>query len=283
MDKLDLVFAGKYCISADLCAVTGLLIGGSSEEIEIGGIDKTVIKDTITEHPYITGSSLKGKMRHLLEWSLGKIQPSTKHTRGGKPAYTAHSCGKCNACILFGVSADENKELNGPTRLTVRDSFPTEETLSNWERWLGNNVTTELKTENNIDRVTSEATPRTFGRVPAGSKFAVELIFDVYRPSSDKELLKNLFSSMQLLEDSTLGGSGSRGSGRVRFDSIKVEWRPTKGYYLDGGKAQSVAIPGTIAEIVGQFDKIDWKLEAVAEASKVEQEGNQKCRLTRQL
>ena len=62
----------KIKIQTSITLVTGLHIGGSSENVEIGGIDSPVIKlGTRENQPYIPGSSLKGKMRCLLEQAAG--------------------------------------------------------------------------------------------------------------------------------------------------------------------------------------------------------------------
>lgn len=261
---MDLEFKGKYLITGKLICETGLHIGGSTEGFEIGGVDNPVIKDPLTDQPYIPGSSLKGKLRHLLEWSLGKIEKHPKHD-----AFTAHFCGKCDACVLFGVASDDTATRieAGPTRLTVRDAFLTNEqdghnpkrfySREELTQLLGADLYTEIKTENALDRVTSEANPRPMERVPAGAAFDVEMIFDVYR-AEDKNLLKNLFSAMQLLENSALGGSGSRGHGKVKFADLKVEFRPLD-YYCNGDGIKVVEdLPATVEEITKQFDEVDW-------------------------
>jgi len=117
-------FQGKFVLTGELECVTGLRIGGSTEGFEIGGLDNPVIRDPVSEEPYIPGSSLKGKLRHLLEWKLGKIERHPKHG-----IYTAHSCGDCPACWIFGVASDEEdvRKRSGPSRLTVRDARLTED------------------------------------------------------------------------------------------------------------------------------------------------------------
>ncbi len=273
MNKVNWTFAGKYILSGEIECVTGLHIGGSTEGIELGGVDNPVIKDPLTEYPYIPGSSLKGKLRHLLEWQLGVVEYNKK--QGG---FSAHFCGECGACRLFGTSADDpevRQKKSGPTRLTVRDAFPTGyedyiasnrekipegSTLSQWRAWLGEGISTEIKTENAIDRVTSEANPRPMERVPAGSAFAFEMIFDVYDPQNDTALLQHLFAALRLLENSALGGSGSRGHGQVKFKALTLEWRPTA-YYVSGKKddTETVELLGeTVMEIQQSFDKIQW-------------------------
>jgi len=222
---------GKYLVSGLLLAETGLRIGGMTEGIEIGGVDNPVIRDPLSGRPYVPGSSLKGKLRHLLEWSLGKIEVHPKH-RG----YTAHFCGECDACVIFGVSSDDTEVRlkAGPSRLLVRDAFPTAETVRLWDTWLGERVYTELKNENYLDRVTSAANPRTMERVPAGSRFSFEIVFDIYE-DADRDRMAQVFRAMYLLENSAMGGSGSRGHGQVKFTDLKVEERP-RDHYLAGAQ-----------------------------------------------
>jgi CRISPR-associated protein Csm3 len=241
---MNLQFQGKYLITGRIVCETGLHIGGTQEGIEIGGVDNIVIRDSLTELPCIPGSSLKGKLRHLLEWELNKIALHPK-----QKSYTAHFCGECDACIIFGPASDDTeiKIKAGPTRLIVRDAFPTgyknpedppaNSTIWKWKQWLGEKIYTELKTENTIDRVTSEANPRTMERVPAGSEFDFEMVFDIYR-DDDKRLLRSLYTAMHLLENSSLGGSGTRGYGKIRFEVEKQEFRSLD-YYNTGKPSAS--------------------------------------------
>jgi CRISPR-associated protein Csm3 len=292
--SLDLNFQGKFLISGAIHCKTGLHIGGSDEGFEIGGNDNPVIRNPINGLPYIPGSSLKGKLRHLLEWSLGKNDFTEKdyhfndEPAAGKPSFRPCNCGQCKACVVFGVTpdhgvvegspgkgslaslhgvksknkngeeADKAYRITGPTRLTVRDAFPTKDTIKEWQNFLGPNTYTEIKTENALDRVTAEANPRSLERVTAGSKFEFQMIFDIYR-NSDKDLLQALFSAMALLEDSTLGGSGSRGSGRIVFDELKVEYRPLS-YYRDGQEGVVIALQDNkrIKQILKNFASINW-------------------------
>jgi len=61
MSERKIELKGRVFITFDIQAVTGLHIGGSDTGIEIGGVDKTVIRDKLTNRPYIPGSSLKGR------------------------------------------------------------------------------------------------------------------------------------------------------------------------------------------------------------------------------
>ena len=65
--------------------LSGLHIGSGNTEIHIGGTDNPVITNPITQQPYIPGSSIKGKMRSLLEWHLGVVAET-----GGHPLNFSH-------------------------------------------------------------------------------------------------------------------------------------------------------------------------------------------------
>jgi CRISPR-associated protein Csm3 len=253
---MNLEFLGKYILSGEIRCVTGLHIGGMTTGVEIGGMENPVIKDPLTEEPYVPGSSLKGKLRALFEWSHGLIAKHPKHQ-----GYAAYSCEQELAqsreafsdkkrwdaayalARLFGPASDDTavRVEAGPTRLTVRDAFPTGETRDKWLEILGEGLFTEVKTENALDRVTSEANPRPMERVPAGSAFGFTMIFDVYG-AEDVALLKELLATMHLLEHSTLGGSGSRGHGQVTFQALRLEWRPVT-YYRTGQGQKRVVLP----------------------------------------
>jgi CRISPR-associated protein Csm3 len=98
---------------------------------------------------------------------------------------------------------------------------------------------TEVKSENAIDRITSQANPRTLERVPAGARFRIRMVLDVLC-EEDKALAARLFEGLRLLEDDALGGGGSRGSGRVRFSNLKLTWRG-RGFYSSGAEEAELA------------------------------------------
>jgi CRISPR-associated protein Csm3 len=256
MNNTHYKLLGKYIIKADLECITGLHIGGRETEFEIGGIENPVIRDPLTDIPYIPGSSLKGKMRYLLEWANGKITWK-RDEKNNIIGATCCECGECEICIIFGPSSAKKKQQ--PSRLTIRDSFPKKETIEKWENTMGKRIYTEIKPENSIDRLTSAANPRTMERVPAGSEFEVEMIFDIYE-ENDKERLKTVFEGMKLLEDSSLGGSGSRGSGKVIFKNISIIKRDLNYYKGEGEESEVLKnlenIAGTVAQILKNFDKI---------------------------
>ncbi len=220
---------GRVFISFDVKAVTGLHIGGSDTGIEIGGVDKTVIRDRLTNRPYIPGSSLKGKMRSLTE----KYRNRPQNQRIGQ-GYI-HSCdtdtsyNTCDVCQVFGVPGE--RDFGTPTRIVVRDVQMTGVSVAELEKARTDLPYTEVKTEVSIDRVTSAANPRQMERVPAGAEF----VYTVYSgdgcdPSKDIERLAVVVEGLQLVEDDYLGGRGSRGSGKVEFQKIKVEIRANGSY-----------------------------------------------------
>ncbi len=230
MSERKIQLKGRAFITFDIVAKTGLHIGGSDAGVEIGGVDKTVIRDKLTNRPYIPGSSLKGKMRSLLEKYKGlkqnkRIGQGFIHTCEEKGEYDG-----CAVCQVFGVPGE--LKFSTPTRLVVRDTFLSEDSA---KKLTDNAQTdlpyTEVKTEVSIDRVTSAANPRQMERVPAGAIFDhAEMVFSLYEgegcsAQKDLERLGVLLEAMQLVEDDYIGGLGSRGSGKVVFTNIRVSLR----------------------------------------------------------
>lgn len=195
----------KIIITKSLEVLTGLHVGGSTENVEIGGIDRPVIKiATRGNQPYIPGSSLKGKMRCLLEQVRGAANVGDNE----------------EVNELFGFAKD-----NLPSKLIVRDAYLTEESAKNLSSCDSLDMPyTEGKWENSINRVEGKAAnPRQIERVPAGAIFAVEFIINVWDDEKMAEkLVKLLQEGINLLESDYLGGSGSRGYGQVKFGELKT-------------------------------------------------------------
>jgi CRISPR-associated protein Csm3 len=194
--------------------LSGIHIGGSKENAEIGGLDSPVVRRKDNNQPYIPGSSLKGKMRCLLEQMDG-----------------ATEVGKGNHIInkLFGITEEKrqgniirNAELS---RLIVRDSYLTKESV---ELLNSSNVDTdmpytEIKFENTIDRIKGAAKQgglRNIERVPAGVIFNFELILNQYE-NDGSEIESLLDKGIQLLNADYLGGSGTRGYGHIKIEIIE--------------------------------------------------------------
>jgi len=213
-------------ITGTLVLKTGLHIGGGDTEMHIGGIDDQVVKDPVSGLPYIPGSSLKGKIRSLLEWKLGLVLASD-----GKPfSFKQLKDGGVNADAgnllrLFGGAPDKEAEGEikaiGPTRLAFWDCALNktwkEEVLDK-----RNLLATETKTENSIDRISGTAANgaiRQTERVIAGSQFDFRLSLKVH---DGEDLLPLLLQGLKLLELDSLGGSGSRGYGKIEFKDLKI-------------------------------------------------------------
>jgi len=218
--KIILQLKGYKVIKGTITCKTGLHIGGTAETIEIGGMDNPIIKHPITQLPYIPGSSIKGKMRSLLEWKLDNFQPD-----GNVHQYDGRKCmrEKCPICRIFGTSSD--KAQIGPSRLIVRDASLTEDSQKELEDLKKKKglMYAEEKTENTINRITAKANPRTQERVPANIVFNFEMIYRIFELNNDKgkvdeELFKYVEEGIKLIETDALGGSGSRGYGKVEFN-----------------------------------------------------------------
>lgn len=209
-------------ITGKIVVKTGLHIGAGNDKVEIGGMDNPIIRNPITREPYIPGSSIKGKMRSLLEWKLGVL----KNTNG-KPC----SCGKadCPICRVFG-SANNSKtsddaKSRGPTRLIVRDAILSAEDSKKLE---DGKPIVEEKSENSLNRITAEAMPRPIERVVPGVSFDFEMSYRVIDTEDGGETDRKLFTSvvleaMKMLQEDYLGGGGSRGSGQIEFKDLKDE------------------------------------------------------------
>ena len=254
----DINLYGRVFITANIKALTGLHIGGSSTGLEIGGVYKGVILNPINKRPYIPGSSLRGKMRSQTEKMLGKKQ----NNRIGQ--VTIHSCktkddyvkdGGCVVCHIFGVPAED---YSSPTRLVVRDVSLTDASADAMDNANTELRYAEIKTEVAIDRVTSAASPRSLERVPAGAEFGpAEFVFGIYE-QADYQRLKTVIEALQLVEDDYLGGAGSRGSGKVQFEGIKVYARAGNDYSkeISLGKDEYK----TVQELLNDFESIKTKL-----------------------
>ena len=220
-------------IKGTIKLLSGLHIGGGDDTMKIGGIDNQVVKDPNTNEPYIPGSSLKGKMRSLLEWRYGLVNLQRPKNKEGEPfsskfiwkdkektqfwdaAFQDEGLLKKaeNLLKLFG---DKDGEF-GITRISIGDCFITEETRNKYHQ---SKITlSEAKYENVIDRCNGTAKhPRQTERVPAGVEFEFNIRYKVL-PGDDEEVFREIIKEgLRLIEQDYLGGNGSRGYGRVKFD-----------------------------------------------------------------
>ncbi|MBF1989590.1 type III-A CRISPR-associated RAMP protein Csm3 [Fischerella thermalis] len=271
---------GKLTLTSQLSAETGLHIGGGGENLDIGGLDKPVIRDPLTKYPYLPGSSIKGKLRSILERLLKK--PLNRQGGSGTWRYESDDLNDgftevekdrfiryegartCQISRLFGSTGgsdfwmpietareeglyEENKNnptstinnqncikinrgRNAPARLIIRDCHLIPESAEKLRQVDTGLYMTEWKFENGIDRVTAAANPRQLERVPAGSKFQFELVYTVENKDQVIKDLQNIAIALAILEDDALGGHGSRGYGKVRFQNFQFSYRSLAQY-----------------------------------------------------
>jgi CRISPR-associated protein Csm3 len=215
----------KIEITGTIKLLTGMHIGGTNSSMSIGGIDKAVIRNPLTNQPFIPGSSLKGKMRSLLEIATGEIGGSS----GGQVKNGPSKNG--TVANLYGNAAGDATQL--PSRVLVRDC-----NMTNAEYVLEKTELpyTEGKTEVMIDRITSAAMPRQIERVPGGAEFGLNLVVNIWeQDNNEEELMRNLFKSLKLLKDDYLGGHGSRGYGQISFEIADVHEKSTVSFYSQSG------------------------------------------------
>ena len=198
----------KIIVTGKLTLKTGLHIGGTNTALGIGGPDSLVVRNPITNVPYIPGSSLKGKMRSLIELRDSTIGADNRATNDPQTA----------AGALFGTIGKKDED-NHPSRIIVRDA---EMDMANADMLKDTDLPyTESKTEVTINRITAKAMPRTIERVPAGVSFNVNMVINIFDGEDENKLIKTLKDAMALLEDDYLGGNGSRGYGQVEFSEMK--------------------------------------------------------------
>lgn len=197
-------------IKGTIRLVSGLHIGAGNDEVHIGGIDSAVVK-TAEGMPYIPGSSLKGKIRSLLELSEGATD--------GKPSNRL----KFTDSLIPVVFGDLSQK--GFTRVLFRDAFLSDESI----RYLQENsiLPTEEKTENSINRIKGVAdNPRKIERVIAGLEFDFSAALRILETDDEESFKALLRKGITLLEADALGGSGSRGYGKVVFENLTYDGKP---------------------------------------------------------
>ena len=206
-----------FLVTGTITNKSNLRIGGPEPGLEIGGLDNPVIRDSVTRVPYVPGSSLKGKLRSLLEYKYGKVQPN------GDPCGCALL--ECPVCTLFGPHMRSNPNL-GPSRLLVRDAFMTKESMDRLEPLTSQGMQyAATKTENTIDRRTGRAkNPRTQEVVPPGCQFDLNISARVFEGDNPQQFAGWISEALESLKEEALGGGGSRGYGWVdleyRFEGL---------------------------------------------------------------
>lgn len=211
-------------LKATMVVETGLRIGAGGSSLEIGGLDNPIVRHPVTKQPYVPGSSLKGKLRSLIEVS--------KYRSGNflepRPTSGPCGCGECVACWLFGCGDVRNS--SEPTRLLFRDSTLLDDSVGQLEPLLSEGVFySEVKTEVTMDRASGkvgQAGPRSMDRIAAGSKLGFTVTIRVFEGDDENEMQNALKHALRLLEAEGLGGSVSRGYGQVKFEDLTWGGQP---------------------------------------------------------
>lgn len=263
--QTELKLIGKLILEGVMHCETGLHVGAGKGSLEIGGSDNPVVKDAFGR-PYVPGSSLRGKLRSLLEQSSGLAVPSElvylSRRKGQEVRIHQSDRPDDEICLLFGRNPGRMERVQGetlettqatPARLAVFDAPLDPESITAQMREALDDELTEVKSENAIDRITSQANPRTLERVPAGARFKVRLVMDVLC-DEDAPLFARVLEGLRLLEDDSLGGGGSRGSGRVSFSGLRLVWRG-RGYYAQGAAEKEIAAGATVGAIQGAVNE----------------------------
>src|ERR1700681_3989716 len=132
--QTQLQLVGKLILSGELHCETGLHIGAGKGSLEIGGADNPVVKDAFGL-PYIPGSSLRGRIRSLLENALGLTTPAElvylSKRKGQEVRIHQSDRPDDEICLLFGRNAGRMERVTGepldshnatPARLAVFDA-----------------------------------------------------------------------------------------------------------------------------------------------------------------
>lgn len=190
--------------------LSGLHIGGGNDTFDIGGADSTVVKNPLTNEPYVPGSSMKGKIRALLTYVYGEIVNTDKEPKLQISDPTILS--------LFQPLGEEYSHTIQLSRAVFRDAVLTKESAAHLQEYLGTGTFTEIKAENSIDPLKGKAAnPRFIERVPAGARFKGQILLQIFEGDNEKELTSFLLEGLRLVEKNYLGGSGTRGYGRISF------------------------------------------------------------------
>jgi CRISPR-associated protein Csm3 len=257
--QTELKLIGKLILEGEMHCETGLHVGAGKGSLEIGGADNPVVKDA-HGRPYVPGSTLRGRIRALLEQATGMAVPAElvfiSKRKGQEVRIHQSDRPDDDICVLFGRSPGRMEKVGSgdiessaatPSRLSVFDAPLIVESITAQMRETLDDELTEVKSENAIDRITSQANPRTLERVPAGARFKIRMVLDLLCPE-DATLPPLVVQGLRLLEDDALGGGGSRGSGRVSFDNLKLTWRG-RDYYASGAAERELASGANLATL----------------------------------
>ena len=207
-----------YILKVSFELLSGLFIGGNNGGFDIGGIDNDVIRNPLTNEPYIPGSSIKGKLKALLKYT-------TKETKNKKITTVDKDIVFTDDTItnIFGGLEDDTDDVK-ISRAIFRDFKLTKDSKKELEDILGVGRFTEIKAENSINAISGIAkSPRFIERVPAGAIFEGEIVLNIFEGDDESKMKNTIKKALRLLEMNYLGGNGTRGYGRVKVKLKKIE------------------------------------------------------------
>jgi len=214
----------RLILKGNLTLKTPLHIGSPKTEIDITQVDLPILRDT-QEQPYIPGSSLKGKVRTEAE----RIARKEGHPVCTPPDTTA-MCGSlknspndlCICCRIFGTAGNN---VSVASKVRFRDAYPREKI----DKAL-------VRAGIAMDRATGSVARGALYNIeaiPPGASFGFEVVGENLSPE-ERKLLKAALSSFV---DSGLGGSASRGMGKIDLKLESATVRTAK-FYLGQEREQ---------------------------------------------
>jgi len=221
-------------LQADLVCETSLHIGNQEGGNQPRGLNAPMLQNPVLQinnsyAPYISATSLKGKLRNIAEILFEKhlnrkFVDDYDEEKKKRRVLKRHECDslneakKCAVCCLFGSSSGsgnksnedvENENFDG--RLLFRNAPLKQDSALK---------SSEIKTENKIHRLRQEANPRSIERALRHSIFELEIVYLVHDNENVNKQLSNMIACLRFLENNYLGGNGSRGYGKIKFTNI---------------------------------------------------------------
>ena len=249
--QTELKLIGKLILEGELHCETGLHVGAGKGSLEIGGSDNPVVKDAFGR-PYVPGSSLRGKIRSLLEQSSGLAVPAElvylSRRKGQEVRIHQSDRPDDEICLLFGRNPGRMERVQGepldttqatPARLAVFDAPLDPESITRADareprRRTDRSEERERHRPHHFAGQSADAGARAGGRAVPASRLVMDVLCD-----EDAPLFLRVLEGLRLLEDDALGGGGSRGSGRVRFSNCG--WSGAgKNYYASGAAEKEI-------------------------------------------
>lgn len=189
---------------------TGLHIWWSEQGLKIWWIDSSVIKNPLTWCPYIPGSSIKWKMRSLIEM----IDYSNKIDEKWNPVQDINT----EVSKAFWMANKDNKISS---RIIFEDFYLSEEWKEKFESMKSDFF--EDKSENTVPRFLKwTANPRHIERVPAWVEFEWQIILLPHEWEywiSQQELEDILVKWIDYLQKTYIWWWWSRGNWRIEIVS----------------------------------------------------------------